>query len=205
MQGLIMACHDCDLIQQIGEVPDGGAALCIRCGATLFRKKRNSVDRTLALSLAGAVLFVIANTYPFLGFKAGAKVQETTLITGVKTLYTQGMTELSILVFLTTVLLPLMQLGGMIYLHLPLKLNRRPYNLPLVLRYLQHIRPWSMMEVFMLGILVSVVKLAKMATLVPGLALYAFLVLIFVIAASLASLDTHLIWEEWEKTCPTKE
>jgi paraquat-inducible protein A len=109
------------------------------------------------------------------------------------------MQELSILVFLTTILLPLMQLSALIYLHLPLKLNRIPYRLPLVLRYLQAIRPWCMVEVFMLGILVSVVKLAKMATLVPGVALYTFMALIFVIAASLASLDPHLIWEEWER------
>ncbi len=171
----------------------------MRCGATLFKHKRNSLDRTLAWSMAGVVLFVIANTFPFLGFKAGSQIQETTLATGVKTLYSQGMWEIAILVFLTTILLPLIQLCALIYLHLPLKLNRMPYKLPLVLRYLQTIRPWSMVEVFMLGILVSVVKLAKMATLVPGVALYAFLALIFVIAASLSSLDPHLIWEEWER------
>jgi paraquat-inducible protein A len=199
MHELVMACHDCDLVQRIGEVPEGGAAQCMRCGATLLRHKRNSLDRTLAWSMAGMVLFVIANTFPFLGFKVGAQIHETTLATGVKTLYAQGMQELSILVFLTTILLPLMQLSALIYLHLPLKLNRIPYRLPLVLRYLQAIRPWCMVEVFMLGILVSVVKLAKMATLVPGVALYTFMALIFVIAASLASLDPHLIWEEWER------
>lgn len=199
MHELVMACHDCDLVQRIGEVPEGGAAQCVRCGATLFKQKRNSLDRTLAWSMAGMVLFVIANTLPFLGFKVGGQIQETTLATGVKTLYSQGMWELSTLVFLTTILLPLMQLGALIYLHLPLKLNRMPYKLPVVLRYLQAIRPWCMVEVFMLGILVSVVKLAKMATLVPGLALYTFLALIFVIAAALSSLDPHLIWEEWEK------
>jgi paraquat-inducible protein A len=111
---------------------------------------------------------VIANTFPFLGFKVGAQIQETTLATGVETLYSQGMWEIAILVFLTTILLPFMQLVGLISIHLPLKLNRIPYKLPLVLRYLQSIKPWCMVEVFMLGILVSVVKLAKMATLVPG-------------------------------------
>jgi paraquat-inducible protein A len=199
MHSLVMACHDCDLIQWIGEVPEGGAAQCVRCGATLFKHKRNSLDRTLSWSMAGVVLFAIANIYPFLGFKVGSQIQETTLATGVETLYGQGMWEIAILVFLTTILLPLMQLVGLISIHLPLKLNRMPYKLPLVLRYLQSIKPWCMVEVFMLAILVSAVKLGKMATLVPGLALYAFLALIFVIAASVSSLDPHFIWEQWER------
>jgi paraquat-inducible protein A len=199
MHELVMACHDCDLVQRIGEVPEGGAAQCVRCGATLLKHKRNSLDRTLAWSMAGVVLFVVANTFPFLGFKVGSQIQETTLITGVETLYGQGMWEIAILVFLTTILLPFMQLSALIYLHLPLKLDRIPYKMPLVLRYLQTVRPWCMVEVFMLGILVSAVKLAKMATLVPGVALYTFMALIFVIAASLSSLDPHFIWEEWER------
>jgi paraquat-inducible protein A len=194
-----MACHDCDLVQRIGEIREGRAAQCVRCGATLYKHKRNSLDRTLAWSMAGLVLFVIANTYPFLGFKVGSKIQETTLATGVETLYGQGMWEIAILVFLTTILLPLMQLVGLIVIHLPLKVNRIPYKIPLMLRYLQSIKPWCMVEVFMLAILVSAVKLGKMATLVPGVALYAFMALIFVIAASLATLDSHFIWEEWER------
>jgi paraquat-inducible protein A len=81
---------------------------------------------------------------------------------------------------------------------LPLKLNRRPLMMVPVFRLLQNLSPWSMMEVFMLGILVSAVKLAGMATMIPGISLYAFLALIFVLAASTASLDPHLIWDQVE-------
>ena len=70
--------------------------------------------------------------------------------------------------------------------------------MPRVLRFVRHLQPWNMMEVFMLGILVSVVKLAKMAKIIPGVALFSFLALIFVMAAMSASLDSHLIWEKWE-------
>ena len=83
-------------------------------------------------------------------------------------------------------------------LSLPLKFNFIPRGLPRVFRFVRHLAPWSMMEVFMLGILVSVVKLAKMAKIVPGVALFSFLALIFVMAAMTASLDSHLIWEKWE-------
>jgi paraquat-inducible protein A len=67
-----------------------------------------------------------------------------------------------------------------------------------IFRFVQRLHPWSMMEVFMLGILVSIVKLAGMASMVPGISLFAFLVLIFVLAGSMASLDPHLIWEQVE-------
>jgi paraquat-inducible protein A len=88
----------------------------------------------------------------------------------------------------------------MLYVLLPLKFNRLPRMLPRVFRLVQSLQPWGMMEVFMLGILVSVVKLAKTAKVVPGIALFSFLVLIFVMAASAASLDPKLIWKRWEQS-----
>jgi paraquat-inducible protein A len=84
------------------------------------------------------------------------------------------------------------------YILLPLKFGRLPKRLPRVLRFLQAIQPWGMMEVFMVGILVSVVKLAKMAKVIPGISLYSFLALIFVLAAMTVSLDSHVIWQKWE-------
>lgn len=172
---------------------------CIRCGAVLIQKKRNSIDRTLALAVAGLVLFILANAFPFLAFKLEANVRQTTLITGIKELYTQDLVMLAILVLITTVLVPLVQMVCMLYVLLPLKIGRIPAKLPQVFRFGRTLQPWSMMEVFMLGILVSVVKLAKMATIIPGIALYSFLALIFVLAAMAASLDPHLVWEKWER------
>ncbi len=194
----LMACHDCDLIQRIPALPEGGTARCIRCGAVLHQKKRNSLDRTLALATAGLVLFILANSFPFLAFKLETQVRETTLITGVQELYASGKQPIAILVLLTTVIVPFTQMLGMLYLILPLKLGTVPAKLSQVFRLLKKIQPWSMMEVFMLGILVSIVKLGKMAKIVPGIALYSFLVLIFVLAAMTISLDDHLIWEKWE-------
>jgi paraquat-inducible protein A len=166
----------------------------------LYRQKKDSLDRTLSLTIAALILFVVANTYPFLALKSGGLVKQTTLITGTKELYGQGMEALALLVLFTSILAPLVHLAGMLYVLLPLKFNRLPRNLPTVFRLVQSLQRWGMLEVFMLGILVSIVKLAKMAKLVPGIALYSFLVLIFVMAASSASLDPHLIWKRWEQT-----
>jgi paraquat-inducible protein A len=195
----LIACHDCDLIQRLPHISEAGTIQCIRCGAVLHQKIRNSIERTLSLTLAGLVLFGLANAFPFLAFKIGAQVRQTTLLTGIQELYAQGMPELSVIVLLTTVLVPFAQMICMLYILLPLKFRRIPIKLPQVFRFIRHLQPWNMMEVFMLGILVSVVKLAKMAKIIPGVALFSFLALIFVMAAMTASLDSHLIWEKWDE------
>lgn len=194
----LIACHECDLLQQSRALPMGGTARCARCGAVLYRRKRNSLDRVLALTIAGLILFIVANVYPFLTFRLEAQIQETNLITGIIELYHQGMWIVAGVVLLTSIVMPLLELTGMLYVLLPLKFNQRPWKLPFFFRTIRTFKPWGMMEVFMLGILVAFVKLSKMASIIPGMALYAFMILIFVLAASAASLDPHIVWDRLE-------
>jgi paraquat-inducible protein A len=195
-----MACHECDLVQNIPPMPARAAARCVRCGAVLFRSKLNSIDRTLAWTVAGLVLYVVAVTYPFLAMKSGAIIRETGLLTGIRQLYDQGIIPLATLVLLTCVLIPLLQMLGLLYVFIPLKLRirPRPFAIP-VFRLFRHLKPWSMMEIYMLGILVAIVKLGKMATIVPGLAVFAFGLLIFVLTFALSSVDSHMVWERLEE------
>ena len=189
-----VACHGCDQVHRAPQLPPGGAARCSRCGTVLFQEKRDTLDRTLALTIAGILLFVVANTFPFLSFVMQGQATTTTLGTGVVDLWRQGYTSLSVLVAITAIAAPAVHLGTLVWLILPLRLRRRPPLLPHVFRVMRRIQPWSMMEVFLLGILVSVVKLADMADIVPGLALYSFAVLILVLAAANAALDPRAIW-----------
>ena len=191
----VIACHECDLLHQTRPLPPDGAARCVRCGAVLYRRKRNSLNRVIALTVAGLILFIIANVYPFLTFRLEAQIQETNLITGVVELYRQGMWIVAGVVLLTTIAMPLLELTGMLLVLVPLKLRRRPWKLALIFRTVRRFRPWGMMEVFMIGILVAAVKLVKMASIIPGTALYAFMVLIFILAASAAALDPHIVWK----------
>jgi paraquat-inducible protein A len=194
-----IACHECDLLYELPALPEGSVAKCSRCGGILQRHKRDSLNRTLAWTIAGLILFVVANAFPFLDLKSGELVRQTTLITGVLELYKQGMRSVAVLVFLTSILLPAVELTGLLYLLLPLKINLLPWWKPAsVFRFIQRIHPWAMMEVFMVGILVSMVKLAKLAKVVPGIAIYSFAVLIFVLAAAASSMDPHLIWDRLE-------
>jgi paraquat-inducible protein A len=194
-----IACHECDVIHRIKPLPAKGAAVCIRCGAVLYKHKPNSLERTLAFAFAGLILFILANSFPFLGLKIGSQVRETTLITGIYELYVQGMQVIAILVLFTTVLVPFTQMLCLLYILLPLKSHRLPKGLPRLFRFVNSVGPWGMMEVFMVGILVSLVKLAGMAKITPGISLYSFLALIFVLAAMTVSLDSHLIWQKWEE------
>jgi paraquat-inducible protein A len=196
--GSLIACHECDLLQHIPHQRQGGKARCRRCDAVLHRSVSDSLNRTLALTLAGLVLFFVANSFPFLSFKMQGQATETTLATGVRDLYAQGMWELALLVLLTSMLVPLLQLLLLLYILLPLKFGRKPWRLATVFRLLQRLGPWGMMEVFMLGILVAVVKLVEMAQIIPGLALWSFALLIFVLAGAAAALDPRVIWERVE-------
>jgi len=193
-----IACHDCDLVHHLGEIPLGGSARCARCGAPLHRPKRDSINRTLALTLTGITLYLVANLNPFLGFRIGAQLRETILATGIYQLYQQGMVIIATLVLITVVIVPAIHLLSLLYILVPLKMNQVPRHLTRVFRVYLLLKPWGMMEIFMLGILVSVAKLGKMATIIPGLALFAFLALIFVLAAMSATLDEHQIWQTFE-------
>jgi len=193
--GTLIACHECDLLQHIPRQRRGGKAYCRRCNAVLHRSVRDSLDRTLALTFAGLVLFIVANSFPFLSFKMQGQVTQTTLATGVIDLYQQGMWELALLVLMTSMLVPLLQLLLLIYVLLPIKLSRTPWMLAQVFRFQQSLGPWGMMEVFMLGILVAVVKLVDMAQIIPGLALWSFALLIFMLAGAAAALDPEIVWE----------
>ncbi|MBI9087810.1 MAG: paraquat-inducible protein A [Desulfobacterium sp.] len=190
----ITACHDCGRVQQLPDLPVGSKAMCGRCRAVLFRKTPDTVQRTLALAVTGLILFAIANVYPFLSMRLEGQIRETTLITGIAGLYHQGMPGLSGLVLLTSVLVPLVQLMGLVYLLSPMVIGRLAGRSAGVFRALQRLRPWSMMEVFMLGILVSMIKLAKMADIIPGVALWAFAGLIVVLLAAFSGLNPDDIW-----------
>jgi paraquat-inducible protein A len=165
----------------------------------LRRRRRNGVERTLALAIAAAVLFVVSNIFPFLAFELKGRVTHTTLLSGVADLYRSGYRELSALVLVTSVLAPLVQIALLIYVLLPLRWNRVPPAVAPACRALRHVQPWSMMEVFLIGMLVSVVKLKGMhAAIVPGTAVWSFAVLIVVLTGAVASLDVQEVWERVE-------
>ena len=148
-----------------------------------------------AVGLPALILFIIANCFPFLAMKSGGMVQETRLLTGIVELWRQQLYGLATLVLCTCVLVPLAQMLGLLYVLFPLEFNHPAPHAIRVFRFFRHLAIWGMLEIFMLGILVALVKLGKMATIVPGISVYAFGALVLVMAAAVSNLDAHLLWE----------
>jgi paraquat-inducible protein A len=196
----LIACHECDLLQRETPLAAGGTARCPRCGAVLYRNTPDSLDRTLAYTLGAAVLFVVANAFPIVGLDAQGNRSSTTLFGTVRALHDDGMTSVAGLVFVTTILMPALNIGALLYMLLPLKLGRVPHGLPAVFRLVDAVRPWGMVEVFMLGTLIALTKLAALASVVPGIALWSFGALMFLVAAAAASFDSHALWARVEAT-----
>ncbi|WP_461210206.1 paraquat-inducible protein A [Desulfocurvus sp. DL9XJH121] len=195
MKASLVACHECDLLHRVRALPDGGVARCTRCGAVLYRRRDGSLEQVLALTLAGLVLFAVANWFPFLSMRLEANLQETTLLTGIRQLAAQGMGWLAALVLATGVAAPLLRLVLLLYVTLPLYLGKVPPLGARAFRLALMLQPWAMMEVFLLGILVAMVKLSSMADILIGPALYAFAFLILVLAGITSSLDQKDVWD----------
>lgn len=194
----LIACHECDLLQREAALPRGGVASCVRCGATLYRSHPDSLERTLALTAGAILLFIIANSFPIVGLALQGQVINTTLYNTVHTLWDEDMKSVATLVFVTTIAMPVLQLGALVYLLVPLRIGRVLPHFELVYRALHAAQPWGMVEVFMLGVIVSLVKLAHLAGVVPGIALWSFAVLMLVMAAIAATFDPRAFWAQVE-------
>jgi paraquat-inducible protein A len=173
----------------------GVVAECPRCRAILRRTQRHSLDRTIAWLTAGLILYAVAVSFPFLSMRAKGISNETAMTSGIIALFNQGMDWMGLVVLLTCIIFPLFTMAGLLYVLVPIRLGRRlPLAAPLF-AFTQRLRHWGMMEVYLLAILVSMVKLAKMAHIIAGPSLFSFVTLIFVLAAASVSLDSHLIWD----------
>jgi paraquat-inducible protein A len=194
----LAACHECDQLNEVPELPPKGVARCCRCGYVLYRNPVDCIEKSLALTLGSALLFVVANVFPFMAFGTGANIVETTLTSGAVSLWNDGMQILAVLVLITSVIAPGLQIAGLLYVLIPLRLGFTPRDAEPIYRMVIGLGPWSMMEVFLLGILVSIVKLVSMAEIIPGVALWAFGLLIITLSWANSTLEPRVIWERVE-------
>jgi paraquat-inducible protein A len=190
----LIECHDCGLYLRAKALPESSTAKCPRCGAGLYGRTNRGIDHAIALSIAGLVLFAIANIYPFMTFKLEGREQVSTLITGVLEFLDQGLWPLAVLVLAVTIVIPLAKMLGTLAVLIPVRYGLRVRGLGRLFRIVEIMHPWAMMEVFMLGVLVAYVKLTDLAILELGPALFAFTALIFVLAAAESSIEPREIW-----------
>jgi paraquat-inducible protein A len=192
----LIACQHCDLLQRTPRLAPGGSARCPRCNKELWRRREDSLNRTLALTLAAAVLYVIANSVPMLGLTIVGRDASTTVIGGAQHLWDNGQKIVGVLVLFTAVIAPALQIGLMLAIVLGAMRERAPRWVGALLRHHPTTRIWSMIEVMMVGVLVALVKIADYATVIPGVALFVLWVLVFLLAGMSASFDSREVWEK---------
>jgi paraquat-inducible protein A len=194
-----IACPDCDLLQRIPPLPRGGKARCARCGKTLVTRRHDSLDRALALTIGAAIAYIVANTTPLMGLSAVGREASTTIIGGAHEMWLQGSEITAVIVAFCAVIAPGAHILFLLTVLLAVRRPPAPRWVGELLRSAHFMQPWSMTEVMMLGILVALFKIAQLATVLPGIGMYAAGLFVLLVAAVVASFDPHEIWErvEW--------
>ena len=197
-----MVCHDCDALLAPAELEDGEKAICPRCVSVIVARGRNSLQRTAAFAMASAVLFVVANSFPFLTMRAGFRESEMLLWQSATGLGAGGYPALALAVSIFIIAAPALLIGGLLYIVMPLLWERRLPGSIALCRWVFRARRWDMTEVFLLGVLVSLMKLGNLATLTLGTSFWAFVALIICLTAAVASLHPRDLWGRIEEANP---
>jgi paraquat-inducible protein A len=191
----LIACPHCDLIQRLPHVVSAESARCPRCNKELWRRREDSLNRTLALAITAAVLYLVANTVPMLGLTIVGRQASTTVFGGAQHLWENGQAIVGILVLFTAVVAPGLQISLMLAIVLGAYREPGPRWVGTLLRHHGTTQTWSMIEVMLLGVLVALVKIADYATVIPGTALFMLGALIVALAAMQASFEPREVWE----------
>lgn len=196
----LVACPECDALQSIPDLAPRATAECVRCGAELARDHPESLRRTLAFMLAAAVAFGCANAFPVMELDAKGGAHTSSTIYGlVEALFASGWPTVAWVVLLTIIVVPAVQLGASLYVLGSLVLGRLPLLLTPAVRTIGAVWRWGMLEVFLLGVIVSLVKLTKVAEVDLGWAVYFVGAYIALMAASVASYDNRALWRRVEE------
>jgi len=198
MRNTVINCPGCGSNQRIAFLPAGSTAKCFQCGSTLAKGSRNALNRTAALSLAGLLLYVPANIYPIMLMDYYGSYRESTVWNGCVQLFRDGQWPIAIIVFLASILVPLLKLIGLFVLVVSTQLDwpRCQRFRTAVHRGIKAVGPWAMLDVFLLAIQVALVKLGRIATVTPGPGLLAFTSVVVLTILAAESFDSKEIWKK---------
>jgi paraquat-inducible protein A len=190
----LAVCEYCDAVYRRHALCRGESARCRRCGSVLYRHHRLGSEAMLALSLTSLIVMLIANVTPIVYVKTSGQTSATTLWGAITSSWDEHIGVVAVLVALTLFFFPLLQMLLMTWVFAFLRAGRRPPGTVPVLLALKRLRPWGMIEVLMLGMLVAVVKLSTVFDVVPGIGLWSFGMLTFLVTL-VASFDTNELWD----------
>lgn len=195
-----IACKYCGQVHGDFPLKPGTKIACVRCGSTMAKRTHASLHATGALTLAALILYVPANLFPVLHLDMYGAVTENTVWTGCVRLFEDGDWAVATIVFLASILIPLVKLFCLFFLVVATKLNLGKGRRSRVWLYraIEAAGKWAMLDVFVVATLVSLVKLQGLATIIAGKGLIAFCSVVVLTILASASFDPHLIWQPEE-------
>lgn len=195
-----LICSDCRLLNE--KPGDECSGCCTRCGASLHERKPNSLKRTWALLITSALLYVPANLLPIMTVNSLGMGEPSTIMAGVITLIQHGMLPIAIVVFVASILVPTFKLVGIglllysIQRHQPLSAKQRV----VMFRFIEWIGRWSMLDIFVIAILVSVVDFGRIASVEANIGAAAFAGVVILTMMAAVTFDPRLIWDNTESS-----
>lgn len=194
----LLACPECDLLMRCPVVTHGLKVSCNCCGYVLINSKPHAIPRSLALVLSALLLYIPANFLPIMQLNLLGRVTHETVWSGVTELYKSGMHLVALIVFLCAMAIPLLKLLCQLWVLLSIRFNVGKGLGMLFYRIYHHLREWGMLEVYMIGTLVAVVKLIDMADLTIGVGMACFIGLLVVQIRLEVVMTPHEIWRALE-------
>ncbi|MBL6459143.1 paraquat-inducible protein A [Belnapia sp. T6] len=192
-------CPDCGRFQLVPSLGAGATARCLQCGAVLRRTHHDPLGRALALHFAALAMLGVAGLMSLMTVSTAGMNFSADLLSGPQGLHRHGLWELALVVLFTTAVAPFLRLASMAYVLVGLGLRRPPRHLQRLFAWIEHLRPWSMVEVYLLGVFVAYVKLVDIVHIEIGPALYALGALMLIMVVADAVLDRQAVWEEMER------
>jgi paraquat-inducible protein A len=194
------ACRVCGTVHALTPLPPNRVAKCVRCGSTIEKRSAASLHVTAACALAALLLYVPANTLPILRLELYGAASDNTAWEGAVRLLKDGDYVIATIVFMASIFVPLLKILGLFFVVITtmLRMQRLKQARTRIFQFIDLIGRWAMLDVFVVAVLVSAVKLNGLATVMPGRGLLAFGgVVVFTLLAS-ESFDPQLIWEHPE-------
>ena len=190
----LAGCHTC------GKVSPVILGRCPRCGSHLHFRKCNSIQRTVALMLAAAALYIPANILPVMTVTELGDVDATTITAGMLRFWRQGAYPIALVIFTASIMIPLLKIVALSWLCLAAsgKLHPSPAMLGRVYWFTELLGRWSMIDIFVVGILVALVQLGNYMTITPGPGALAFAGVVVLTMFAAMSFDPRLLWDRLE-------
>ncbi|MFJ7813943.1 paraquat-inducible protein A [Pseudomonas asiatica] len=194
----ILVCNECHELNR--QQPDSTSQTCTRCGAVVHARRPNSIARTWALLIAASILYIPANMLPIMTVSTLGQGSPDTIMSGVITLLKHGMVPIAAVVFIASILVPTFKLVGIGLLLYSVQ-RRQPLSARqriLMYRFIEFIGRWSMLDIFVIAILVAVVNFGRIASVEANLGAVAFATVVILTMLAALTFDPRLIWDNTE-------